>query len=210
MPVLAFTASLAVKGIVTASSGLVRPVVNVFSYQLTAGVLGATWQDDLAQSWVLGIWGFVAAHLSTDYLGDSVRVYADPLLVPPGHLAAQTPPNGGKPLPREPISVCANLWCQTGFRGKSFRSVKRLGPVATSDVVNDGLTPVAQTAWQTDANKLLLSFTDIGGNTWAPVLLSRQLSVEGPPASFVGAPLLAIRVNRTLGLARHRRERTQL
>jgi len=209
MPVLAPVVSLAVRGLVTASGGQIRTVVNVFSYQNTAGPGPPFDLNSFATTFHLTAWTLVAPFLHTDYLGDAYIAYTDPLLNPPGTLTTQAPPNGGTAGGREPISSCVNFWCQTGLRGRSFRSVKRFGPVPTSIVSGDELTAAAQAAMQVQVNKLLLSFTTADGNTWSPVLLSRQLSTEGPPAVFVGAPLTAITVNRTLGLARHRRERTK-
>jgi hypothetical protein len=209
MPVLAPVVSLAVRGLVVASGGQVRKVVNVFSYQNTGGPGPPFDLNGLATQFHLTAWTLIAPFLHTDYAGDAYIAYLDPLLNPPGTLTTQAPPNGGTAGGREPISACVNFWCQTGLRGKSFRSVKRFGPVPTSLVTKDELTPAAQAALQVQVNKLLLPLATADGNTFGAVLLSRQLSTEGPPAVFVGAPLTAVVVNRTLGLARHRRERTQ-
>lgn len=208
MPTLAPVVSIAVRGLVTATGGQVRKVVNVFSYENTAGPGPPFDLNDFATTFHVRTWTFVAPFLSTDYRGDAYLAYTDPLLNPPGTLTTQTPPNGGTAGPRLPLSTCATFRCRTGLRGKSYSSVKRFGPIPESAVVGDELTPAAQASLQGQANLLLNSFTTADGNVWAAVLLSRLLSSEGPPAVFVGAPLTTLSVNRTLGLARHRRERT--
>jgi hypothetical protein len=209
MPVLTgVVCSLAVRALVTSSSGQVRKVVNVFTYEHISGPLPATFRDELAVSFHLAVWSNVATLLHVDYLGDAYVAYTDTQLAPPGVVTVQTPPNGSVAGGREPISTCINFGFLTGLRGKSFRSIKRIGPVATSQVSGDELTAAAQAAWAGQAALLLNNVTTASADVWAPRLLSRQLSSVGPPAVFVGAPVSAITVNRTLGLARHRRERT--
>lgn len=210
MPVLpGGVLTIACIGSVVSSSGQTRRVVNVFSYEHIAGGFPPGWPGDFTGAFENTVWSNVAALLHTDYTAGSYDVYDSPKVEPPALFSTGMFVSGGTAGGREPISACVNWWVQTGFRGKSYRSVKRLGPVASSQVVSDELTPAALAAWQAAANTALTTLVTPLGVTWAPRLLSRQLSSVGPPPVYWGAALSAVTVNRTIGLARHRRERTQ-
>lgn len=107
-------------------------------------------------------------------------------------------------------AVFVNL--KTSLRSRPYRGIKRFGPIATSDLNGDELTPAARAAWTMNLANITTSFVvnlaGGGTNTIIPVVWSRKLSATDthvPPA--IGADLIGYHVNLTTSSCRHRRER---
>jgi hypothetical protein len=204
---LGYTVSLACYGTCATTDGLTRKLVNVFSYEHTGGGLVAGWPGDLTTAFEATVWGKVTALLSTQYHGTHYEGYDNPLLAPPPLFSIPTSLVGGTGGARLPLCDCVNVHVLSGLRGRNWRGTKRYGPVPESQQVDDELTAVGLAAWEQAAASFLVELVTTPGDRWRPVVLSRVLSVVGPPAVYRGAHLNAVRVTPALGLDHHRMER---
>ena len=210
MPILGLTASIAATGQVTSLSGKVRNLVNVFSYEHTAGPLDSNWPLNLIQQFEAVVWSQVTALLSSSYFGNQYHVYTDPHLTPPAPYTFGVGVGGAVAGDRLPLSFAVSVHVRSGLRGRNYRGTKRYGPVPDSHYSADELTAAGLAAWQAAAATFLSALTSPAADVWKPVVLSRDLSASGPPASYVGAALTSVEVVPAIGNSRHRKERTVL
>lgn len=214
MAILSMTAmgQIAVECKVVASGGQVRPVWNVFTYESTGGVgYTVTVKNALATTFRTGVWNRLRPVLSTDLVGVMIWVWL-PSITGDTFTSTIVPGNGTRTGSRLSVSSAVYCYVSSGIRGRWYNGSKRFGPVSTSDVSGDELTPAAKTTWQTACNAVARFTTTGAGITfvqWNPVVWSRKLSTPPPDVNAqVGADVIGGTPYATLSTWRHRRERT--
>jgi hypothetical protein len=209
MPALGLTLGVAVHGQVTATGGQVRKVFNVFVYRCP-NPGGAGLLNNFIATFDTAVWAVVAPRLHADYTGVEYVGYLPAFMDVGLGTSFPNTQNGAVAGGRLPVDAAVNVGLLTGLRGKTFQGMKRFGPIGTADVVSDRLTPAAVAAWGPALAAMTATIMDPFARLFIPVVLSRQLSTPPPPTFIaIGADILSARLNRTIGLARHRRERTQ-
>jgi hypothetical protein len=204
---------IAVQGHVISSSGVSRPVWNVWTYESTGGAgYTVTVKTALATSFRNLVWNKIRPVLHTDYVGDRIWVWL-PSITGDTSTATIVPGNGTRTGNRLPINQAVYCRLDTGLRGRWYIGSKRLAPLSESDVVSDELTVAAQANWQTAVNWFTASPATGAGGTfvqWNPVVWSRVLSTAPPDLNpQVGADIISATPYFTVSSWRHRRERTQ-
>lgn len=104
---------------------------------------------------------------------------------------------------RMSVVNAAFLLLKTGFRGRSYKGSKHLGPMSesdsttgTDDVWNAGC--LARLA--TIAAAILAGFTDAGPNVYIPSVFSRSLSqYQANPTTIVATDVSSVLVNKRIG-----------
>jgi hypothetical protein len=202
--------TVAVVGQVIDTSGKLRKVVNSWGYTAGSGSPTPVQLTALADLFLSAVWAPIAARLSAEYRGLTTLVYDDPLTSEGGFDTGKKPADGGQQGARLPLHQAVHVGLRSGRRGLRYVGRKRIGPVMEGDVVGDELNDVAWGAWQGLADGWVDQLeTGVQGETWQPVILSRQNSSRGPPAVYDYATLDWATVTREIGLCRHRREREQ-
>jgi hypothetical protein len=108
-----------------------------------------------------------------------------------------------------PTGNAAFLYFKTGVRGRAYRGGKHLFPMSESDTTTGtddvwNVTALANLA--AAATAFASSFTDSGGDTYVPFLLSRKYSQLKTNATTVtGADVNAIAVAKRVGSMIHRK-----
>lgn len=207
MPDLPNVFSIAAEGHVAASSGPPRKVVNVWSYALTKDGGGGLDAGQFVAAFESGCWSHVVAMLPNDYRGGQYSVYGDASLSLPPLANLPMGISGGRFVVRGPLFNCLAVRMMSGLRGRSFRGIKRIGPLCEADQVDGALREPALLDWQNAVANCLNVLRTPGGNEFTPCILSRELSSDGPPPAFRGAYVTAVNVNPTLCVWSHRQEK---
>jgi hypothetical protein len=210
MPHQLNTVLVSVEGTVTLPSGVARRVVNSFPYRAIPGTGTGVNPANLGTVFLSTVWASIRSRLHTDFVGFQTWL-RDPCFETATALTAGAPASGTKTGGRLPLSQCANLICSTALRGRSFFGVRRFSPIPTSAVTKDELAGAEATAWNVVAARVAQQLVDLNGVVWQPCVWSKLLS--GPFGVGYQAwveDITTVVRNKTLGFARHRRERTVL
>jgi hypothetical protein len=198
-----------VRGHLVLASGLTKSLLNVRHYRRISGPGGATETDvaDQAQSssWAVALF----AALNHTYVGEvwMARFIDSP--TSPLTPSTTSPTNGSVSGDRLPSNTCVSVYLKTNMRGRNYRGFQHYTPLSESDTTLDELTSTGLTNWTTVATELGSTFTDAPGNTWKPIVLSRNLSdLTTPSPTIVYADVVTPLLNKTIGQMRHRREKT--
>jgi hypothetical protein len=209
MPALGVIAQIVVQATVTSTGGQTCKVYNGFVYRHSAGGFHAGWPGSLLASFAATVWNGIAALLHTDYAGFQYTLIL-PQTAPTPFTTLAPSASGGTGGSRLPLQQAVYTSLRSSLRGKHYQGRKRFGPVAESQVVGDELTPAAQAAWNAAVAPMLGNLVLPFGDTWTPVIWSQTLSGNPPTLPpTIGADLSSVAVYKTLGFARHRRERTR-
>jgi hypothetical protein len=182
--------------------------VNSFPYRALAGTGTGVNPANLGVVFLSTVWAAIRNRLSTDFVGFQTWL-RDPCFETAVPSTAGVPANGTRAGNRLPMHQAVNLVCSTALRGRSFLGVRRFGPLATSSVVKDELIPGELTAWHTVAARVGQQLTDANGVVWQPCVWSKLKSPPfGPGYEAWVEDITAVTANKTIGFARHRRERT--
>lgn len=108
-----------------------------------------------------------------------------------------------------PMTSAAYLLLRTGLRGKWYRGSKHLGPMSEADTTtgaDDIFNAAALTRLGAVASAILSSLVVPSGNTWVPVVVSREKSqVLVNPTEVQANDVQVVAVNKRVGLMRRRR-----
>lgn len=210
---LGFLVQFAVEGSVAEDSGIARKVVNSFVYGLPDRDLSFSTKAHLGANFHGQVWTGIAQQLHASFQGAHLWV-SYPNTAGDAPQDVLVPASGGSGGGRLALHQCVYAALLAKARTRPFRGCKHLGPVASSQVTAEELTPEAQAAWQSALGAVpqaLVQFEAHEAIILQPVVWSRVLSdvsLTVPPA--VGDVITGVHVNRTLGQWRHRRERTVL
>jgi hypothetical protein len=102
---------------------------------------------------------------------------------------------------------------QTGYRGKSGRGGKRLGPLSDADTLQNVLTGAALIAWTALRGVFLGGFSDTNGNVWVPTVVSKGVppglsQLRTNPTRVFANDVVGVVLNKTTGTMRRRKVRT--
>jgi hypothetical protein len=206
-----FIVELLSRGTATTSSGLQKPVINVYHFRrLTNG--GVFDPADVCAVLAAAIQGDFLACLNQRYILTQWELHA---MDDPASTTAVQPDgtHGGITTSDSyDLATAVYMLIRTGFRGRSFKGSKHYCPISEGDVVSDELTGDGLTHFGTlraTLQALKAGTLDTAGNTWFPIVLSRELStLDTAPAIFTGADWDTVLLNKTVGTMSRRKEKT--
>jgi hypothetical protein len=197
------------RGIIASAGSTARTIDNVFHYRRVAVVINPS-KSQLEAIFQTQVAIPICAALNARFTqsANTVRWVNDAVdgefFVPralPGLIAGDS---------MTPINA-SYLLLKSGLRGGSYRGSKHLGPmsesdtsVGTDDIWNAGC--LARLA--TIAAAMVGSLTDVGGNIWFPVILSRTIAgaqYKVNPTTVIATDVNMVAVNKRVGSMKHRR-----
>jgi hypothetical protein len=95
----------------------------------------------------------------------------------------------------------------TGFKGRSFRGNKKIGPLSEADTTTSGdiLNAAAIARFATLLTAILTNFTDSDGNTWQPMIYSRLLDEFAVRPAVIAYPVIRGAVNKRVSSINRRK-----
>lgn len=207
MSTLTKSVGIVAVGTVTDQDGVDHAVCNAFAYY-TTDTLSGPFLLRFQGAFDANVMGVIAPLLHEDYVAGEYLIYFPARFDPGAGSAGLTGQNGAVTGDRLPLSQCVNMGLQTAVRGRNFRGLKRFGPIAEGDTTGDELSSTAASSWSAAATAVGADLADGFGVTWHPIVVSRKLTAAHPTAlEVIGERITSVRLNKTLGFARHRRER---
>lgn len=206
-PTLTNVVEIVVQGAVPETIGTSKNVFNVFHYTQNPTVAGPASPVAVANAFLSTVWGTIATALSVNWVGVACLArYLDStlnLFQPAG-----VPGSGAAALPRLPNDTAVVTPLSCNVRGRNFRGSKHFSPIATAQVTSDELNGAGLALWN-PVLPLLLGQITAGGQTFSPCVVSRSLSqLRQDPVTIVGAIITLVRLNKTIGTMRRRKEKT--
>jgi hypothetical protein len=209
MPLVPLTnvVEIVVQGAIPETGGTTKNVFNVWHYTQQPTVGGPASPVAVANAFLATVWGIIATALSVDWVGVACLArYLDSALNV--YQAAGVPGSGAAALPRLPADTAVVTPMNSPLRGKNFRGTKHFTPIATAQVTKDELNAAGLVLWN-PVLPLMQGQITASGQTYSPCIVSRTLSqLRTDPTTIFGAVVNLVRLNKTVGTMRKRKEKT--
>ena len=185
-----------------------KNVENIFHYQRTATVLGATkaamstiFQANILAPMLLAFnIRYTNPLISIRWLDDALDAYQGFPVTAVGAIATDS----------QPTFNAVFMELQTGLRGRSYRGSKHFPAVNESDTTGDILTGAGLARWQAIQTALALPLTDAIGNVWTLTVVSRKAPAQYKvnPTNVIATPVVAVVLDTDVGTMRRRKVKT--
>jgi hypothetical protein len=195
------------------TSGVSKPRVvgNGYVYRWVSGSWPPT-GTVTASAWVQGPWQSLRTAIPVEVTAWGLHVTSP---IDPGAVDALSGVTqaGLRAGGRLPVLNSVRGVLRGALRGLAYRGSKLWSPVSSADVAGDELTAAGLALWQAATSWVSQDLVYADGpvtQVLRPVIWSRSLT-PGPPftAPAEGTDVTAIILDRTLGVLRHRKERTK-